>query len=145
MLPILMAILVLISIITIFAALIRSMMGVWLDYKARMAALDRIAGTSDEPLEESDIEELLDRQGAIASAGRGRGRMMTGACMIWFGIGSVVAGRVLRSGAIAVGLDLGGWISIALGLAVLIAGWIVWRFSLSRNGDSLAPPPKVAL
>lgn len=133
MLPILMALLVFISIITILAVVVRSMMGLWLDYKAKMAILDRMSETGEDvPKTTEELEKLVTRP-AVTDATRGRVRMTTGALMMWFGVGSVVAGRILRSGTIAVGLDLGGWISIGVGLAVLAAGLIVWRIGRSAE------------
>ncbi len=143
MLPVLMAILVLVSILTILAALVRSMMGIWLDYRARIVALDRLVDDPDTTASLEEVKAFVDTEGATSRASRGRGRMMTGAFMIWFGIGSIVAGRVLRSGAIAVGLDLGGWSAVLIGLMTLLLGWIAWRFSGSHGTKEWTPPPSV--
>jgi len=107
----------------------------WHDYRLRLALLKQLERNPDIAGSAEPIEALLrDR-----SKGRGRqDYVLTGLFVAGIGVFCVVAGRLLRTGQGAVGLYVGGWACLWVGMVLSLLG-IVIRL-LVRNRRKKVPP-----
>ena len=97
----------------------------WLDYRVRMAFLDKLEKNPALVGPQTDLASVL---GNLATASIGSQRQnvaLTGLIVTAIGIACVVGGRLLRSGELAVGIYLGGFFCVVLGLVIALLGFII--------------------
>jgi hypothetical protein len=111
----------------------RSLGRIWIDYKVRLALLERIQETPELAESFQDLRGLVLTKNAVR-----QNYPLTGVLLGLIGLGCVLAGKVLRVGQLAVGIYSGGLICIGLGVLLALAGIALQWFS--RN--PALPPPK---
>lgn len=137
MLATLTVILVLLVALTAAVALFSVVFRLWLDYRVRMAVLRKLEVGPQAVRTPADIDGImasLDPAAGQRSEARGD-RLYTGLFVVLFGALSVVVGRSLRVGPVAVGLDMGGWTLVALGVALSLFGLVTHWLYRSRTAQ----------
>lgn len=115
--------------LTIFIGLVHALFSEWLNYRAKLALLDKIEKNPDMMRSASEI------QAAVASVGRGKtgraGRYdrqdyaVTGLLLGGIGVACILTGRYLRIGQLAVGLYLGGVVCAVMGVVLGLLGLLI--------------------
>lgn len=120
-------VLLLLIALTVAVALFRSLFRLWLDYRIRMAVLDKIEVGPHSVRSPEDVDGLMTSLAPGDDGSHARAnRVATGLFIALFGLLSIAVGRGLRVGPIAVGLDMGGWVLLALGLLAALLGSLVY-------------------
>lgn len=125
MLATLTVVLLLLIAATVAVALFSVVFRLWLDYRVRMAVLHKLEVGPQEVRTPADIDGIMASLDPAARRNESRGdRLYTGLFIAVFGVLSIVLGRAMRVGPVAVGLDMGGWTLIALGAALSLFGLV---------------------
>jgi len=128
---ILVLILLLIIVITVFAISLRALIRAWLSYREKMAVLEKFEMPEDPEEAEQEVDRLL---GLVATPVPDAPRIsftLTGISLGLIAVLCLIVARLLRTGHLAVGLDLGGNILIILALMITGVG-LLMRY-LSRR------------
>lgn len=131
MLSTLTALLIILIVITVLVGVVRSIVRLWLDYRVRMAVITRIDGPAQPLQHPDDVQNVIDIITGQAQRARAN-HLLTGVFLAAIGLATMGAGRALRIGPVAVGLDLGGLTCIGLGLAFAFIG-AVFHFLERRH------------
>jgi hypothetical protein len=116
---------------TVTYGVVRALGRIWLDHRIRLALLDKL---QEKP---ELLESYTELQRILANLPEGRaGRprqdyALTGVVLAAIGIGCAVAGQCSGAGRLAVGLYVGGWICIVLGVILALIGIFIRR--IARN------------
>ena len=118
-------------IVTIIYGILRSLQRVWLHHRLKMALLQKLEATPHLLESPEAVEALL---GTLTTdAAPRRDLAIAGASLAVIGLACLVLGKAMAVGRLAVGLYLGGWICVPLGLFMGLAGWVVGRLT-GRQG-----------
>ena len=128
---ILVLILLLIVVVTVFAISLRALIRAWLSYREKMAVLEKFEMPDDPEEAEKEIDRLLGIMATPVPDAPRISFILTGICLGVIAVVCLVTARVLRTGHIAVGLDLGGNLLIVVALVLTGVG-LLMRY-LSRR------------
>ena len=108
----------------------RALGHIWLDYRIKLALLDKL---QEKP---ELLESYAELQRILAGVSNGRAvrqqdYVITGIVLAVIGIGCAIGGESYGVGRLAVGLYVGGWICIVLGVILALIGLFIRR--LARN------------
>jgi hypothetical protein len=129
---------------TITYGIVRALGRIWLDHRIRLALLDKL-------LEKPElIESYTEVQHVVVNAFDGASNRphqdyaLTGIILTAIGVASALLGHGGEAGRISVGLFVGGWICIALGLLLAVIGVFIHRLernlvTLPKKGPSSKP------
>lgn len=124
-------------IITFTYGVARSLLRVWLEHRLKLALLEKFEQHPGLFDSSDEVMDLLAKQEAIAKTQNVQDYTLTGLILALIGLGSVAAGRILEIGNIAVGIYIGGFVCIVLGVLIGLMG-ILFR-SLRKNDFGEAP------
>lgn len=130
---ILVLILLLIVVVTVFAISLRALIRAWLSYREKMAVLEKFEMPDDPEEAEHEMDRLL---GLVAAPVPGAPRfsfILTGICLGIIAVACLVTAPILRTGHIAVGLELGGNLLLILSIMLTSVG-LLMRY-LSRRPE----------
>jgi len=113
----------LIIIVTVFLGLIQTLFRTWLDYRAKMAYLDKLEKDPDKLEYAAEVQALI-AEGGGPSIPR-QDYALTGLVLGGIGVACLLLGLKLRIGQIAVGFSVGGVGCIVLGLGIGLAGLVI--------------------
>jgi hypothetical protein len=97
----------------------------WLDYRVRMAFLDKLEKNPALLGPQADVPGIMGNLTATSVAFQRQNYAVTGLILAVIGIASVIVGRLLRSGELAVGIYLGGVFCVVLGLIIALLGFVI--------------------
>jgi len=132
MLPTLMLILTLLIVVTALVGVARSLVRMWLDYRVRMAVLDKIESTSESFQSIDQVESVLSSLSEDGISRERSNHLLTGVLTALLGLICIVVGRALRVGPVAVGLDMGGIVCVGIGVIIALVGTASWALSRRR-------------
>lgn len=98
---------------------LRTLLRIWLEHRVRLAVWEQ---TGEPP--SADVEALAGVPQARRELAR-QDYVVTGALLAALGGAGVVAGQVIGLGNLAVGLYLGGFVCIGLGILILLLGFLI--------------------
>ncbi len=107
----------------------RALGRIWIDHRVKLALLEKL---QDRP---EVLESFNEIQGALAGVSNGntpsnrQDYTLTGIFLCLIGIGCAILGRAWGIGSIAVGLHIGGWVCIAIGVVIAFLGILIRRLS----------------
>ena len=116
------------------AGVARSIVRAWLEHRVKLVLLQKYADRPDLFESPDDLRELIERESAGAATQPFQDYRLTGAFLAAIGVGCVVAGRVLAVGDLAVGLYIGGFVCVALGILVSFLGVVLHALSTESAG-----------
>ncbi len=115
--PSIVFILLVLIVLTVFAITFRALIRSWCAYREKMALLAKYDEQPGEGMTAAELKAALDSVSERMGAAPPHNFLATGLFLTGGGIACVLIGRVLlRYGEWAVGLDLGGLLSVLLGL-----------------------------
>ncbi len=108
----------------LFYGVARILGRIWLEHRVRLALLERIERRPE--LAES-VQGLMDLMGGSepVSLKTRQDFAVTGALLALIGGGCCVAGWMLHSGKLAVGIYVGGWVCVASGFSLFLFGLFI--------------------
>jgi len=109
----------------------------WLDYRVRIAFLNKLERDPALLGPQADLPAILGNLTSTSLSYQRQNYAMTGLVLAAIGIACFVAGRLLRSGELAVGIYLGGVFCVVLGLVIALFGAIIRV--MSRPGQRPKP------
>lgn len=109
----------------------------WLDYRVRIAFLEKLEKNPALVGPQADVPAIMSRIAATSFAYQRQNYALTGLLLTGFGIVFLVAGRLMRSGELAVGIFFGGVFCVLLGLIIALFGFII-RVMTRPNAPSEA-------
>jgi hypothetical protein len=128
---ILVLILLLIIVVTVFAISLRALIRTWLSYREKMAVLEKFEMPEDPEEAEQEVDRLLGIVSAPVPDAPRISFILTGICLGVIAAVCLVTAPILRTGHIAVGLELGGNLLVILSLTLTGVG-LLMRY-LSRR------------
>ena len=112
--------LLLLIVLAAFAVgVIRTLLRVWLDQRVRLAVWEQTGATPE--AEAATIPGVPQARRELAK----QDYVVTGAVLAALGLTGVIAGQLIGLGNLAVGLYLGGFICIGLGVLILLLGFLI--------------------
>lgn len=102
---------------------------IWLEHRIRMAVLERIEKRPELLDSVHDLFNILGAAEAIPTKTSRQDYALTGALLAAMGVGFCLLGRMLHSGRLAVGIYVGGWVCVLLGLLLFAAGVFIRRLT----------------
>jgi len=122
---------VILVIATVTYGVVRALGRIWLEHRIKLTILGKLQ-TKPELLE--SFQELQDVLTSMPREGNDAGRQdytVTGVFLALIGIGCVLLGLSWGAGTVAVGVYVGGWICIGIGIILALIGLLIrW---LSRS------------
>jgi hypothetical protein len=122
---------VILVIATVTYGVVRALGRIWLEHRIKLTILGKLQ-TKPELLE--SFQELQDVLTSMPREGNDGGRQdytVTGVFLALIGIGCVLLGLSWGAGTVAVGVYVGGWICIGIGIILALIGLLIrW---LSRS------------
>lgn len=115
----------LLILVTVLYGIGQTMLRAWLDYRVRLAFLDKLEQNPALLGGKPDFGALLTGLTANTSGGQHQNYALTGLFLAVIGVACAVAGRLLRSGELAVGVYLGGVLCVVLGLVIALLGFAI--------------------
>jgi hypothetical protein len=131
----------LIAIVTVVFGLLHSFARVWFDYRSKLAFLEKLEKHPELVESPSQIQAVL---AAPVDKQRETGRQdfaLTGGLLLVIGVLCVILGRTMRVGEVAVGLYLGGFLCVPLGILMGAAGLLIRSFSKGPGKLAATPSP----
>ena len=120
--------LLLLIVLAAFAfGVMRTLLRIWLDQRVRLAVWEK---TGEPP------DDNLDAIPGIPEARRELSKqdyVVTGALLAALGLAGVIAGQIIGLGNLAVGLYLGGFVCIGLGILILLLGFLIRTLARSPH------------
>ena len=116
---------------TIVTTSIRSIIRAWLDYRVKLAFVRRMERGSPAISSPEAVAATLEQLNVGQEAEK-RNYALTGGMLATMGLVTMVMGRVLRVGPVAVGLDLGGALAVILGLFLTCFGLLAQYLAKRR-------------
>jgi hypothetical protein len=89
MLPVLMAILTILIVVTVLIGVVRSVVRMWLDYKVRMAVIRRVDHAGDMLHHPDDVQEAIDLISGEAKRPRAN-HLLTGVILAGIGLATML-------------------------------------------------------
>ncbi|MBN2311880.1 MAG: hypothetical protein JXR94_23070 [Candidatus Hydrogenedentes bacterium] len=117
-----------IVVVTVVWGVIHSLTQAWLDYRLKMALLDKLEKHPDMIDSAGRFETALAESGRAPSSPK-QNYALTGAILTGIGVVCVVLGRTVRVGQIAVGAYLGGVVCVVLGILLTVLGFVIRALS----------------
>ncbi len=111
--------------VTLAYGVVQVLVRAWLDYRVRIAFLEKLEKTPGLLGTGADLPALMGSLTATSSRIQRQNFALTGLILAAIGIASAVVGRLMRSGELAVGIYLGGIFCIVLGLIIALFGFII--------------------
>lgn len=129
---------IVLSLFTVFALLLVLVLGAAALGMRRRIALDRrlLSAANRLGLGEEQTAALLDAVSPAPLAVRLQEALWPGVFVAVYGIAAVFAGRALYAGQLAVGLWLGGFICMAMGMGLVLMGLAAHFWPGLREGES---------
>lgn len=103
----------------------RALGRIWLDHRVKLALLEKL---QDKP---EVLESFQEIQGILAGVSTGDSHphrqdfTVTGILLSLIGIACAIIGRCWGVGALAVGVHVGGWVCIVLGIVLAFLGLLI--------------------
>jgi hypothetical protein len=127
-----------IVLITIFYGVLHALFRSWLDYRVKLAFLDKLERNPQLTASVAEIESVL-KAGSDSASDRRQNYAVTGLLLAAIGVACVIVGRLLHTGEIAVGTYLGGFVCVLLGIVVGLLGLLI---RLISQGPASGAPAK---
>lgn len=124
--------------VTLVYGLARALLHVWLEYRLKLALLERYERHPDLFKSSQDALDLVSAQKERAAREPRQDYTVTGLMIGGIGVGCIALGRTLYAGKLAVGVYIGGLGCVALGVFIALAGFLIR--ALGR--DSISAPTK---
>lgn len=128
---ILVLVLLLAIVVTVFTISVRALLRAWLSYREKMAVLEKFEMPDDPESAEQEMDRLLGLVSAPVPNAPRISFILTGAFLGGIAAICIVSARIIRTGVLAVGLDLGGNLLVVLAVMMTAVG-LVMRY-LSRR------------
>ncbi len=110
--------------VTLLYSVLYAILRAWLDYRLRIALLDKVDHNPRLLETSQELESLVTEQRSDNAEPR-QNYALTGLMIAAIGIGCIVFGRMLRVGDVAVGTYLGGMLCFLLGAVLAALGGLV--------------------
>lgn len=111
--------------VTLLYSVLYAILRAWLDYRVRMALLDKLDHNPNLLDSNEDFGQVVADKDPAGSTVQRQNYAMTGLMIVAIGIGCIVFGRLLRVGDVAVGTYLGGFVCLLIGVVLAVLGGIV--------------------
>lgn len=125
MTPALVALFLVVLAASLFIALLRSLVRIWLDHRTKLAILEQLEKTTLTSASASQLQTFLKEILSVSSSPARQDFTATGAFLAAIGTLALLTGKALRVGQFAVGLYLGGIVCVALGLLLAVSGLLI--------------------
>ena len=112
-----------IIVVTVFLGLTQTLFRTWLDYRAKMAYLDKLEKDPDKLEYAAEVQALIAEGGKTAVPRQDYA--LTGLVLGGIGVACLLLGLKLRVGQLAVGFCVGGVGCIVLGVAISLVGMLI--------------------
>jgi len=116
----------------------RTLIRIWLDHRIKIKLLEQIEANPALAHSSEDAQSLLERHEDASTPLPGQDYRLTGLALLTLGIVGVIAGRIIGLGNTAVGIYLGGFVCIVLGLLIAMLGVLFKALGKSTLEDSNA-------
>jgi hypothetical protein len=110
---------------TVLTGVLRSVIRTWLDYRLRLALLNKLEHTSLTGRSPEEVERVLQTAIPGIDPTPKQDYAITGTILAFIGLGLFLTGNALRVGSLAMGTYYGGAACILLGGLLLSAGLVV--------------------
>ena len=125
------AIAALLTATVLIAGAARSLFRGWLELRVRVALLERLEKQPELLRSPEDVQALL---AAPSQERPGRhSYILTGTLLALIGLTCIAIGWAMRIGQLAVGVYLGGYLCVAVGLVLLLLGLLVRMLARDRT------------
>lgn len=115
--------------VTLLYSVLYAMLQAWLDYRVRMALLNKLDQNPRILDGEGQLSKVLTAPDSLERTPSRQDFLITGLMIASIGIGCIIFGRFLRVGDLAVGTYLGGFLCLLIGVVVCVLGGVVKVFS----------------
>lgn len=126
--PLILILPVVFVVLMVFAAAVLSLIGLWLEHRARVRFLEKLEENPDLVSRLDDVRSVLAGPTPSARAQR-QDYALTGLLLTAIGVACIVAGKMLRVGQMAVGVHLGGIVCVAIGILLGLLGLLIRAMS----------------
>ena len=110
--------------LAMLAIVLRTLVNLWLNYSLRMSVLQKLDANAEPLQSPGAVEKIVDT--IVQEVNPKSNHLLTGLFLTLMGIGGIAAGRAIREGASAVGLENGGKFCIFLGILFALTGAASW-------------------
>lgn len=132
--PVINPLYILIPLVVVMAAvtygIARALGHIWLDHRIKLALLDRLQAKPELIESYAEVQRILAGV-PDGRTGRHQDYAVTGVILAAIGVACVVGGQSLGVGRLAVGLYIGGWVCIVLGVVLALIGLFIRRLARS--------------
>ena len=111
--------------VTLLYSVLYAILRAWLDYRMRMALLDKLDHNPGLLEASVDLQSVIAQQTSPSSSRPRQDFALTGLMIVAIGIGCILFGRLLRVGDVAVGTYLGGFVCLLVGIVLALLGAVV--------------------
>lgn len=121
--------LVILPLVIVFVAVVYGILRmfghIWLEHRIRLTLLEKIEKRPELVDSVHDLVNLLGAAEALPARKDRQDYALTGALLAAMGVGFCLLGRMLHSGKLAVGIYVGGWVCVVLGLLLFAVGLFI--------------------
>ncbi|MDZ4859698.1 MAG: hypothetical protein SGI88_12015 [Candidatus Hydrogenedentes bacterium] len=111
--------------VTVMAGIVQVLSKSWLDYRFRIAFLDKLEKNPSLLGGATDLAAVVNGLSAGAGGIQRQNYRLTGLILAVLGVACAVGGRLMRSGEVAVGVYLGGVFCLVIGLVIALLGFMI--------------------
>lgn len=129
----------LVVLITFTYGVARTLIRIWLEHRAKIKMLEQIEANPEMVQSGEDLQRLLAEAQEDSGPQPGQDYRLTGVALLILGIAGVITGRIIALGNTAVGIYLGGFACIVLGLLIAMLGVLFKALGKSTLEDSHQP------